>query len=79
MRPCSFCGQKGPCNQAVCQCAKCVDPERYARWKNQHPWEHLDWLFGQIEDDKDQEAFDRREEELLIEEGIIEEEDRAFW
>jgi len=75
MKPCSF--KRGPC-QADCLCARCLDPDRYARWRSEHPFEYLDWLFWQIENDEDQEAFDRFEEDLLIEEGIMDEEDRTW-
>ena len=74
---CNRCHSRGPCLDN-CLCDKCVDPERYARWKTEDPWGYLDWLYFQIEDDSDQQHFDRLEEELLVEEGIIDEGERTY-
>jgi hypothetical protein len=74
---CNYCHSRGACLDN-CPCQKCVDPERYARWKAEDPWGYLDWLYFQIEDDSDQQYFDRLEEELLLEEGIIGKDERTY-
>ena len=40
MEPCWSCDETGPCNEAICECAKCLDPEDYAIWKDENPDEY---------------------------------------
>lgn len=40
---CWSCGAHGPC-YSDCQCAKCVDPIGYARWRRDNPKDYADWL-----------------------------------
>lgn len=40
--PCQYCGVNGPCIEG-CDCAKCADPESYARFKND-PVRYYRWI-----------------------------------
>ena len=50
MKPCWSCGSNAECFDD-CECAKCVDPERYEEWKYNCPDEYNAWLERQMEDD----------------------------
>lgn len=53
-RGCWSCGEHGPCDEAVCRCAKCVDPKGYAKWRKSNPEAYADWLGRQaLESDDD--------------------------
>lgn len=52
MKPCWSCGSTGDCYPG-CQCAKCVDPEDYDRWKRDNPEEYEEWLEEQMDDDEE--------------------------
>lgn len=50
MRPCWSCGaEDGPCDEAICNCKKCADPEGYAAWKENNPEAYEAWLERQQE------------------------------
>lgn len=51
MKPCWSCGaQDEPCfDPRTCMCAKCVDPDGYAEWRNNNPDEYDAWLERQLE------------------------------
>ena len=49
MKPCWSCGSHGPC-VGDCDCAKCLDPDGYAEWRQNHPEEYEDWLEEQRDD-----------------------------
>lgn len=51
IQPCWSCGTKTPRCSVECECAKCIDPEDYARWRCDNPEEYRDWLESQREDD----------------------------
>lgn len=42
-KPCWSCGSTEECYDD-CECAKCVDPDDYADWKNNCPEEYHEWL-----------------------------------
>ena len=44
MKPCWSCGAQNEECFEDCECAKCVDPEGYQDWKDDHPEEYEDWL-----------------------------------
>ena len=49
VRPCWSCGaQDEPCFDP-CDCAKCVDPDGYAEWRENNPDEYEAWLDRQFE------------------------------
>jgi hypothetical protein len=47
--PCWSCDAVGPCTEG-CLCAKCIDPEGYARWRSENPEEYRGWLNSQRDD-----------------------------
>jgi hypothetical protein len=49
-KPCWSYGSNAACYDG-CECAKCVDPDGYARWRCECPEEYEDWLERQREDD----------------------------
>lgn len=40
---CDFCDSDGECFDG-CGCSKCVNPERYEEWKENHPEKYEMWL-----------------------------------
>jgi hypothetical protein len=44
LRPCWSCGAQDEDCYEDCDCAKCMDPEDYAEWKNYNPEEYEQWL-----------------------------------
>lgn len=50
-RPCWSCGSSSAC-YPDCACAKCLDPDDYARWKDENPQEYEEWLHEQREPDE---------------------------
>lgn len=53
MKPCWSCGTTTPECLPECECAKCIDPEDYARWRRDEPEEYQDWLVSQQDDGND--------------------------
>jgi hypothetical protein len=52
MKPCWSCGaQDAPCDERVCVCAKCVDPDGYREWRDQNPDDYARWLESQRDDE----------------------------
>jgi hypothetical protein len=50
IKPCWSCGSEEECYEQ-CSCAKCLNPEGYAEWKDNNPEEYNAWLESQsIED-----------------------------
>ena len=60
MKPCWSCGaQNRPCyDTRTCLCAKCVDPDGYARWKHDNPEKYQSWLDDQEDDDEYGDDYD---------------------
>ncbi len=52
---CDYCGSDDECHED-CECAKCMNPEQYADWKENNPEEYSDWLEKkrneEVEDEK---------------------------
>ena len=48
-KPCWSCKARGACYPG-CECAKCVDPEGYERWKRNNPHEYAAWRDSQWEE-----------------------------
>ncbi len=48
MKVCKSCGSEGECF-FDCGCAKCRNPEGYAKWKANDPDGYADWLETQLE------------------------------
>jgi hypothetical protein len=46
LRGCWSCGAHGPC-MPMCYCAKCLDPETYAAWREGDPDAYAEWLARQ--------------------------------
>jgi hypothetical protein len=52
LKPCWSCGADNePCDDAVCHCAKCIDPEGYEAWRYGNPEEYQAWLSRQDVDE----------------------------
>jgi hypothetical protein len=47
--PCWSCGAQGTECDLGCECAKCLDPEGYAEWKEENHEEYQEWLEEQEE------------------------------
>ena len=41
---CKSCGSTGRGCYDGCDCAKCIDPEGYADWRENNPEEYQEWL-----------------------------------